>query len=182
MYVRANNSVVKLGPDSYFHGSLIAPTAQVVLMNGSTLSGAAYARTIDVAETAMFESHLLAMLPRPIGDGFGGLVAGPPNPDDVTSPVNLGLAFELGQNTPNPFRPATTIRFALPSTRDVELRVFDVAGRAVKTLANGPLGPGVHTLQWNGTDDRGSRLSSGVYFYRLTAGEDRAQRKMVIVD
>ena len=182
MYVRGTNSLVKLGPESYFHGSLISPSGRAVLMNGSTMAGSVYARTVDVAETAMFESHTLAELPRPLGLGFGALTAGPINPDDATAPVNLGLAFELAQNTPNPFRPSTTIRFALPSERDVELRVFDVAGRAVKTIAQGPLGPGLHTLQWNGTDDNGGRLSSGVYFYRLTAGADRAQRKMVIID
>ena len=182
MYVRASGAYVKLSPEGYFHGSLIAPTARVVLMNGSTLVGAAYSRTIEVAETAMFESHTLAELPRPGGIGFGAVTAGPPNPDDVAAPVSLGLAFELGQNSPNPFRPSTTIRFALPAQRDVELRVFDVTGRAVKTLAQGAMGPGVHTLQWNGDDDHGSRLSSGVYFYRLTAGTDRAQRKMVIVE
>ena len=182
MYVRSTSSVIKISPEGYFHGSLIAPSARVTLMNGSTMVGSVYARNIDVAETAAFESHTLAELPKPAGTGFGALTAGPANPDDVTAPTDLGLVFELGQNTPNPFRPSTTIRFALPSQRNVELRVFDVAGRAVKTLADGPLAAGVHTLQWNGTDDQGSRLSSGVYFYRLTAGNDRAQRKMVIVE
>ncbi|MEQ1834303.1 MAG: FlgD immunoglobulin-like domain containing protein, partial [Candidatus Eisenbacteria bacterium] len=182
MYVRSTSSVIKVSPEGYFHGSLIAPSARVTLMNGSTMVGSVYARNIDVAETAAFESHTLAELPKPDGTGFGALMAGPANPDDAAAPVDLGLVFELGQNTPNPFRPSTTIRFALPSEREVELRVFDVAGRAVKTLADGPLAAGVHTLQWNGTDDQGARLSSGVYFYRLTAGNDRAQRKMVIVE
>ena len=93
-----------------------------------------------------------------------------------------GLAFELGQNMPNPLRPNTSIHFALPSERNVELRVFDVAGRAVKTLARGRMEAGVHTLTWNGVNDKGTPLSSGVYFYRLVAGQDRAQRKMVITD
>jgi hypothetical protein len=186
MYVRTRNSLVRLGPDSYFHGSLIAPTARFVMMNGSSMQGAVYARVIDVAETAVFGSHVLAEFTRIPGagpGGFGGLTTGPPNPGDgAAAPLQLGLVFELGQNSPNPFRPSTLIRFALPTEREVELRVFDVAGRAVKTLAKGPLGPGVHTLQWNGTSDHGTRLASGVYFYRLTAGRDRAQRKMVIVD
>ena len=183
MYVRASSSVVKLSPESYFHGTLIAPSARFVMLNGSTLEGAVYSRTAEVAETAMYRSHILAELPPIPGGGFGGLTAGPTNPDDVpAAPSSLGLAFELGQNSPNPFRPSTTIRFSLPAARNVELRVFDVTGRAVRTLAKGPLGPGVHTLQWAGDDDRGGHLASGVYFYRLTAGHDQAQRKLVLID
>ena len=96
--------------------------------------------------------------------------------------ANLALEFELAQNTPNPFRPSTTIRFALPQARTVDLRVYDLTGRAVKTLAAGALEPGLHTLQWDGTSDRGKRLASGVYFYRLVAGNDRAEKKLVLVD
>ncbi len=186
LYVRRSGTLVRMSPESYVHGSIIAPTGRFVMHNGATLCGAAYARTIDIAETAQFESHILAELPKPGGVPFGApVVAGPPAPDDPTGPqgnADLRLAFELGQNTPNPFRPTTTIRFSLPSERQVELRVFDVAGRTVKTLASGPMAAGVHTLTWDATNDAGSHLSSGVYFYRLTAGKDRAQRKMVIVD
>ena len=184
MYVRTPNSLVLMGPESYFHGSLIAPTARVVMSNASTMAGAVYARTIEVAETATFMSHSLVAPPaEPLAAGFANMGAGPPSPEDAGAvAANLGLEFELGQNTPNPFRPNTTIRFALPSERDVELRVFDLSGRAVKTLTKGALGPGLHTLAWDGTSDRGSRLSSGVYFYRLVAGNDRAERKLVIVD
>ena len=185
MYVRTRNSLVLMGPGAFFHGSLIAPSARVVLSNGVNMAGAIYSRTIDVAETAMFQAHPLVapVTGGALAAGFANMGAGPPAPDDgsTDAPI-LALDFELGQNTPNPFRPSTTIRFALPTARDVELRVFDLAGRAVKTLADGSLGPGVHTLQWDGTSDRGSRLASGVYFYRLTAGSDRAERKMVIVD
>ena len=184
LIVRRTGSLVRLNPESYFHGSILAPTGRFVMQNGSTFVGSAFARVIDAAETAEFGSHILAALPAPI-IGFTGIPAGPPAPDDAAGPqdgASLGLDFELGQNTPNPFRPSTTVRFALPSERDVELRVFDVAGRAVKTLAQGTMTAGLHTLQWDATSDNGSRLSSGVYFYRLTAGKDRAQRKMVIID
>jgi hypothetical protein len=188
MYVRTRNSLVLMGAQSYFHGSLIAPSARVILSNGVMTAGAIYSRTIDVSETAMFQSHVLVPpteVGGELGAGFANMGAGPPAPDDGSADAanaNLGLDFELAQNTPNPFRPNTTIRFALPSERQVDLRVFDLAGRAVKTLANGQLGPGLHTLVWDGTSDRGSRLASGVYFYRIVAGGDRAERKMVIVD
>jgi hypothetical protein len=57
-----------------------------------------------------------------------------------------------------------------------------VAGRAVKTLAQGSMGPGLHTLPWDGTSDAGTRLGSGVCFYRISPGADRARKKLVIVD
>ena len=77
----------------------------------------------------------------------------------------------------------TIIRFSLPTEREVELRVFDVAGRSVKVLAKGHLSPGVHTLAWDGIQRaRRAELPSGVYFYRLLAGSDRAQRKMILID
>jgi len=143
-----------------------------------------------VAELAAFQCHPLQPAPTvtvaALGAGFASLGAGPPSPADGTdaqvATEDLGLEFELAQNTPNPFKPSTTIRFALPETRTVELRVFDLAGRAVKTLAQGALEPGLHTLQWDGTSDHGKRLASGVYFYRLVAGNDRAEKKLVLVD
>ena len=112
-------------------------------------------------------------------------MAGPANPDDQSAASALGLTFSLGQNAPNPYRPkamSTTIHFSLPTEREVELRVFDVAGRSVKLLAKGHLSPGVHTLAWDGSSERGGRLPSGVYFYRLLAGRDHAQRKMILID
>ena len=95
---------------------------------------------------------------------------------------DLGLEFALMQNQPNPFRPSTTLRFTLPSERDVRLEVFDVSGRMVKTLARGTFAPGMHTLQWNGIGEKGNRLPTGVYLYRLMAGKDVAKRKMILID
>ena len=151
--------------------------------------GAIYARTIRVAEGTVFRPHflpVLAPLPGTGGGGLGALVAGPVNPDDnAAMSAGLGLAFALGQNAPNPFPPgtrSTLIQFSLPTEREVELRVFYVAGRSVKVLAKGRLGPGVHTLAWDGSGERGGRVPSGVYFYRLLAGRDHAQRKLVLID
>src|SRR5262249_59459015 len=97
--------------------------------------------------------------------GGAALVAGSESADPA-------LAFALAQNQPNPFRTrdVTVVRFTLPEARDVRLDVFDVSGRIVQTLASGPLGPGLHTLTWNGTGRTGARLPSGVYLYRLGAG------------
>jgi hypothetical protein len=92
--------------------------------------------------------------------------------------------FALMQNAPNPFAGGTSIRFSLPTSSRVDLRVFDVRGRLVKTLAasgSGAFAPGIHTVQWDGRDDYGRRVASGVYFYKLQAGGRMATRKMVML-
>jgi flagellar hook assembly protein FlgD len=88
----------------------------------------------------------------------------------------------LGQNVPNPFNPFTTIHYALPEASDVTLVVYDAAGRRVKTLLDVSSMPaGNHEVPWNGVDDRGNRVASGVYFYRLQAGAFVQTRRMVLI-
>ncbi|MDH4038862.1 MAG: T9SS type A sorting domain-containing protein [Candidatus Krumholzibacteria bacterium] len=89
--------------------------------------------------------------------------------------------FELAQNVPNPFNPSTTIAYSLASNADVALAIFDVTGARVKTLVSGRENTGVHRVAWDGTNDRGARVSSGVYFYRLIAGSFKSTKKMVLL-
>jgi hypothetical protein len=90
---------------------------------------------------------------------------------------------QLHQNYPNPFNPVTTIAFEIPdgNRRDVTLRVYDVTGALVKVLANGPLDGGRYEIRWDGTDSRGGRVGSGVYFYQLKNGDAVATRKMLLL-
>ncbi|MFT4604562.1 MAG: hypothetical protein ACI9W4_001295 [Rhodothermales bacterium] len=73
------------------------------------------------------------------------------------------IEFELSQNYPNPFNPVTTVEFALPETVEVRLEVFDVLGRRVQTLVNGPMDAGYHSVQFNGERlaGRGGQLTDG---------------------
>ena len=87
----------------------------------------------------------------------------------------------LSQNSPNPFRPQTQIRFGLPRAEEVNLDIFNVEGRRVATLAAGPHEPGTYTVEWNGTDAHGRRVASGIYFYRLRAGSFDATKKMLLM-
>jgi hypothetical protein len=87
----------------------------------------------------------------------------------------------LEQNYPNPFNPTTTIRFNLSNQCHVKLRIYDVAGRLVQTLVDGVLVPAQHSVQWDGRDRGGRRVSSGVYFYSIEAGDFRATEKMVLL-
>jgi hypothetical protein len=93
----------------------------------------------------------------------------------------LPQAFALDQNYPNPFNSATTLRFALPQSRDVELAVYNLAGQQVATLVQGWRQAGVYTVRWDGRDGSGRALASGVYLYRLEAGNEVQTRKLVLL-
>ena len=88
----------------------------------------------------------------------------------------------LEQNYPNPFNSGTVIDFALSERRDVELAVFNLTGQQVATLVEGAREAGTYTLQWDGRDDDGRPLASGVYLYRLRAGKQQVEtRKLVLL-
>ena len=85
------------------------------------------------------------------------------------------------RNYPNPFNPHTTIAFAIPEAGHVDLRIYDVAGRLVRILLNEQRVAGSHEEAWNGADDSGTTVASGVYYYRLSAGNFLETRKMVLL-
>ncbi len=75
--------------------------------------------------------------------------------------------FELRQNYPNPFNPTTTITFSQPSTSLITLKIYNVLGREIATLADETFSQGIHYIEWNGRDSNGIQVGSGVYFYVL---------------
>jgi cytochrome c peroxidase len=187
VYAHDGSRAVTLDVGAVFHGSLIAPASAVTVGAGSSLAGAIYARRIELADGVSFQPHPQPGPPLAATAPAASMVAGPSDglalaPGVADAPG--GLAFALLQNQPNPVRSrdVTVIRFALPEARDVSLDVFDVTGRRVTTLAQGRLEPGLHTLAWRGTSNTGVHLPSGVYLYRLAAGTDHAERKLILVD
>jgi hypothetical protein len=90
-------------------------------------------------------------------------------------------SFALKGNFPNPFNPKTTIRFALAANEHVHLSVYDLGGRLVKTLVDEPMTADNHEVVWDGKDNSGARVASGVYFYKLVAGDFNATEKMVML-
>lgn len=138
-------------------------------------------------------------VPAIVADGYavdatedgGCIMAGAVQPDNKTYLVKLapdvsgvgddpwnGLParYELRQNLPNPFNPATNIQFSIVNREWTTLEMFDVSGQSVATLVNEVREPGTYTVQFNG-----SNLASGVYFYRLTAGDKTPTKKMVLL-
>ncbi|MCC7431884.1 T9SS type A sorting domain-containing protein, partial [bacterium] len=106
------------------------------------------------------------------------------NPPTVVSAEDknqVATNFKLAQNYPNPFNPSTKIDFSIPSREKVELEIFNVLGQQVKTLVSKSLPSGNHSILWNGTDKNGNLVSSGIYFYRIKAGDFTQTRKMTFL-
>jgi hypothetical protein len=101
---------------------------------------------------------------------FGGTLV------SVVDDTELPKTFSLEQNYPNPFNPSTKIKFAIPSESHVTLTIYDILGQEVTTLVNEVVQPGYHEILFVG-----SRLSSGVYFYRLQAGQYTNVMKFVVM-
>ena len=98
-------------------------------------------------------------------------------------PINTA---NLGQNYPNPFNPATKIEYRLPDANPeakspVSLVVYDVRGARVRELVGSPQNPGKHVVEWDGRNDAGDPVGSGVYFYRLTTTGFTSAKKMVLL-
>jgi len=87
----------------------------------------------------------------------------------------------LYQNVPNPFNPTTTIRYYVPEATSVTLRIYDATGKVVRNLVDDRIPEGGHEVRWHGLNNRGQRVSSGIYFYRLIAQDVVQTKKMVLL-
>lgn len=102
----------------------------------------------------------------------------------VASPraeVNIPADFALAQNFPNPFNPATEISFQIARAGQAELSIYNIAGEKVRTLVSGDMPAGSHSIKWDGKNERGQRLASGTYIYRLQAGNFGEAKKMLLL-
>ncbi len=121
---------------------------------------------------------------------FGvGIVVDEPVGIEDEDPSFRSPRSSLGQNYPNPFNPSTTLTYHVSGEGgadtgpvSVSLRVYDIRGRCVRSLFEGSVPPGLHTVVWNGRDDRGRPVPSGVYLSVLQSGGFTATRKMLLVE
>jgi hypothetical protein len=96
--------------------------------------------------------------------------------------VTIPTVFSLSQNYPNPFNPTTSIKFGLPVQASVTMEVYNVLGVKVRTLMHGEvMSAGIHQMEWNGKDDAGISVTSGVYLYRINAGTFQVTKKMMML-
>ncbi len=100
---------------------------------------------------------------------------------DVADDVQMPLTTELKGNYPNPFNPTTTIEYDLAQTADVKMIVYDAMGREVQTLVNSHKPAGQHTVIWDGLNQSGLRVSSGVYFVKFQANDTNKVRKIMLL-
>jgi hypothetical protein len=103
---------------------------------------------------------------------------------DVTGVENaefLPAKYNLFQNYPNPFNPTTTISYSIPNVSYVTLKIYNILGREVRTLINSEQNIGIHNVQWNGDNNYGSKVSSGIYLYKIEAGNFTMTKKLVLL-
>ncbi|HOZ23050.1 MAG TPA: FlgD immunoglobulin-like domain containing protein, partial [bacterium] len=104
--------------------------------------------------------------------------------EEVIEQEEIPLTCELGQNYPNPFNASTTITYTvpeMPESGSLRLDIFDIQGRLIRTLAQGTAAAGSHQILWNGTNEQGEMVPSGIYFYRLQAGSFQEIKRMVML-
>ena len=104
-----------------------------------------------------------------------------PNHLGFSNSINTPQTFRLHQNYPNPFNPVTSLRYDLPEDGLVNITIYDMMGRIVKTLVNSSQTAGFKSVQWNATNDTNEPVSAGFYLYTIQAGEFRQTKKMVLL-
>ena len=95
--------------------------------------------------------------------------------------MNQPGKFSLFQNYPNPFNQSTEIEFTLPQTSKIKLDKFNINGQLIRNLINSTLNTGTHKVEWDGKDNHGKNVTSGIYLYRLTADEFVKTKNMVLL-
>lgn len=95
---------------------------------------------------------------------------------DSEVPIEYGI-----DNFPNPFNPSTEIRYQLPQSEKVQIVIYNVLGQEVRTLVNGKQEAGRYTVQWNGDNEQGYKVPSGMYFLRMKAGKFMTNRKLLLL-
>jgi hypothetical protein len=98
------------------------------------------------------------------------------DPEEIVEPLPLSIS-----NYPNPFNPETTLSFSLPNDSSVNITIYNIKGQKVKTLTDDFYTAGHHQIIWNGTNDTGQNVGSGIYLYRLKTGEKSLTQKMLLL-
>ncbi len=167
--VNCDNSKVKLSKQSVFLGNLIAPDAKVDMKKDAYLKGSICAKEVVLSKGSQVVNQGSNALPK----------ITPDDPEDLLA--NIPTEYALDQNFPNPFNPSTTIRFALPEAADIQVRIYNIRGQLVRTLAKSSLKAGIHELTWDATNDHGVQVASGFYFYQLQSRDFNQVKRMLLI-
>ncbi|MGH7601021.1 MAG: FlgD immunoglobulin-like domain containing protein, partial [bacterium] len=165
------SSKVVVDKGGYVLANLNAPNAEVSISKNVSFRGAVWANQASVDRDVIFLHHSSpGVLPKQVLDE-----------DQAVAEAVAVTSYELAQNYPNPFNPTTTIKIALPEASEVRLAIYNSNGQLVRTLYSGPMPAGRFSLEWDGANESGERVASGVYVYVLKAGSFVAQRKLVLM-
>lgn len=127
------------------------------------------------------DQPFLFLAPNKIRKGTYRCPQDPIAQDRKLATETIPTEFGLHQNYPNPFNPETSIAFDLPEAAYVKIEIFNILGQHVKTLINEAKSAGSYEIQWNATDDNGRKVSSGIYFYLMQAGDYSRSAKMTLM-
>jgi len=171
------STALKVGREAYFPGTLNAPTALTTLDKNSQLRGAMCVKELIVERDCLFLHHNSpGSLPGP-----GNLPKSSADDEEVVAEVSRITDYALEQNYPNPFNPTTVISFQLPVAGEVELVIYNSNGQLVRTLYSGAMPAGRFSLEWEGTNEAGAQVASGVYLAVFKAGEFRQVRRLLLM-
>ena len=175
-------SSIQIGSGDYVHATELTPTSATFIYNAPTnLSGTFELGNITFNISGTKDEPVTVNTSYSL-DGVN-YVDGPVITLNVTGVESdeVPSTFKLYQNYPNPFNPSTTIKYAVPKNVKVTLKIYDLLGREIATLVNDVKSPGVYSVKWNGKTMSGQQVSSGVYFYRLEAGNFVKVNKMILL-
>jgi len=181
------NSTIRSGGysgDSWYGTSMscphIAGVAALMLEKNPTLSPAGMDSIIEQTALDLYFEGKDNVFGAGLVNAYDAVQA---TPNTQSTPVldEMPVKMHLAQNHPNPFNPQTSIKYNITREGHVELAVYDLTGRLVKTLVSGTSAVGEFTATWDGTNLSGARVPSGTYLYRLSAGVDTQTRKMSLV-
>jgi hypothetical protein len=179
---------VKVVTDNSLLGESELAQPTVLSQTDGQVAIAAYGETVSEGDLGMslvfrtkteIENTYVEVMESEVRDGSYAV-----DPVALPAPVQIQTRpeqYALGNNYPNPFNPATTIKYALPEAGFVKLEVYNVVGQVVRTLVAGQQNAGRYVVQWNASDDSGRSLSSGIYFYRLQAGDEFLEVKKMLL-
>lgn len=134
---------------------------QAISRDGNVIAGSGYKRTTEAA----YEAWIVYM----------------EEPSAISQQTAVISDFHLQKNYPNPFNPSTTITFTFPASGYINLSIYDLSGRKVRTLIDKHISAGTHQVKWDGTDDFGNKVVSGIYLYTLKSSTLKKTKKMILL-
>ncbi len=174
--LNSSPKAVSIGVQAVFRASVYVPNGTLLLGQKSEVEGGFIGLDVEVGEQSSVS----------LNSGWengAGVIPVASSAAKVVAPAALATlpeGFGLDQNFPNPFNPSTAIRYSLAEMADVKLSIYNMLGQQIRVLVRDARPAGVHTVEWDGRDAMGRHVATGLYFYRIEAGQFRATRKMTI--